>query len=136
MADCALDHAQFQDTGGRGFTLSFAPAVSGVPIAAARLSHKTRGRIFQFDVTQSNGYGTIFLVPIDEARTSHAVYFFDRDLRPAGPNQAAIMFVDGRGAADYYAHRNDVQRRGMLGDLMWKFSACMKSQNNRSNRSR
>ena len=118
---CNLDRAVYRDTENRGFTLAFSapPPDSAALIARARLSHKTRGKLFDFEVVQSNGYGTISLVQPDDTSRSHEAYFFGADLKPTFSAGSALMFVNGLGARDYYANREKhAAREALLGDTV------------------
>lgn len=122
---CSLEQSVYRDVAKRGFTLEFFPKSrdSLVPLARAELRHAQRGRIFKFEVTQSNGYGTYFLNRIDTDQPSHiTIYFFDNDLIAADPSVATWAFAADLGAADYYATRE----KPSVGDAMWKFERCKK----------
>lgn len=126
---CNLDRAVYRDTGNRGFTLAFsaAPPDSAALIARARLSHTKRGKLFEFEVVQSNGYGTISLIQADDSKRSHVAYFFNADLKPTLRSGAALMFVSELGVLDYYADREKpVARDDLLGDTLWSLERCKK----------
>ena len=121
---CPLEQSVYRDAAKRGFTLEFSPPSSDsmVPVAAAELRHAQRGKIFSFEVTQSNGYGTYHLSRTDSPKSSLAIYFFDANLQSIGPDAAALAFVADLGAADHYDTRN----KPSVGDAMWRLERCKK----------
>lgn len=121
---CPLEQSVYRDAAKRGFTLEFSPPSgdSMVPLASAELRHTQRGRIFSFDVTQSNGYGSFHLSQIDNPKSALPIYFFDANLRSIEPNAAAWAFVSDLGATDHY----DTRKKPAVGDAMWMLERCKK----------
>lgn len=125
-ASCRFDHAEYRDTSGRGFLLKFKKAKDGMLIAEGALLHKERGKLLNFEISQSNGYGLVSLIPKGKSPyKTHEVYFFDSTLKPYhGSGASALLFVEGLGVEDYYVARDKVPDESLLGDTLWAFNAC------------
>lgn len=129
-AACNLTNSVYRDIGERGFELSFSPPPSGsASIAAtATLTHLKRGKIFEFDMTQSQGYGSTFLIHRGSRDMTHLVNFFNSDLTQASVFRAetapTYLFIGGLGSEDYYTNSMSGSREIMLGDVMWQFYRC------------
>lgn len=126
---CNLSKAVYKDVAGKGYKIEFMPyrGSSAVQFASGQLSHKSQGIIFKFSVSQSQGYGTTWISPRSSSEQSHAVYFFDSDLRHSPQvglraPASTYIFVEGLGSSDYYG--NPRGREILLGDNMWKLDYC------------
>lgn len=116
FAGCSLLKSTYKDIGGKGFQLDF----SG---QTATLSRQ-RQKLFEFNLTQSQGYGTVYLMEKSNPESSYGVYFFGSDLKQSSSgrgfdNAPTYAFVSGLGSAVYYRDRSI-----LLGDTLWKFDRC------------
>lgn len=135
--NCPLDQSVFHDSGGQGFVLAFTQAHSphAQVTAQARITHPTRGTLFNFEMGRTNGYGATYLTqtPLpgqEEAdrQRHHGVYFFDKHLKPlmGQPTPPAWLFIENLGPADHYDARHRTPPGPELGDPMWAFAHCKK----------
>ena len=130
-AECPVNRSVYRDVEGRGFQLEFAPNTSNSATvhATATIAHPVRGTIFQFDITQSQGYGSTRLTNRNSPEKSYELYFFDAGLRHSsvllGRGSApSYAFVAGLGSTDYYMNQNSRSREIPLADVMWQFDHC------------
>ncbi len=129
QAACSLAKSVYRDVDKRGFELSFSDRPAGsVFLATATLTHSKRGKIFEFNVVQSQGYGSTWLINRKDNGKSHLVNFFNADLTQAtvfrSETSPTYLFVSDLGAADYYRNELVGSRKIILGDVMWKFYRC------------
>lgn len=125
---CTIQNSIYEAVGNPEFKLTFSPPPRGKVInAVATLQHSKRGKIWVFEMTQSNGYGSSTLLGSNREELSFNIVFFDRNLQPTpgfGNSKAPeYVFVSGLGSADHYSI-NKGSREFKLGDVMWKFSRC------------
>jgi hypothetical protein len=129
-AACSLNSSVYRDVGGRGFELNFSqkPVNSATIAATVTLTHSKRGRIFEFDLVQSQGYGSTWLVHREDNDRSHLVNFFNSELIQTSvfraKSSSMYLFISGLGSEDYYRNQMSGSREIVLGDVMWKFYRC------------
>lgn len=133
-AACAWDHRQFQNLGNGDYTLSFAPLAAsddrsnGGYLGYLTIHHPLRGQVYNFDLFQGSGYGTIKLMghedgatgtahakkakPKAKKQTDHVgtsapleLYEFDESLRMASGESTKYIFIPHLGQVDYYSDR-------------------------------
>jgi len=130
-AECRLDHAEYRDAAHRGFHMKLSPPKElGVPLATAVISHDKRGRLYRFEVLQSNGYGVISFVETGKTEKdarSFDAYFFASSLTPdRGKGAPPLIFLAGLGVDDYYTSKNKIPPEQLLEDAMWILVGCHK----------
>jgi hypothetical protein len=140
-APCKIAQSVYHDSDGKGFELIFGTSIPGIGIsyATATISHPKQKQIYNFSVTQANGYGSISFLSINptsngfEYGDSFGINFFDQNLRSATPGilgreiQAPkYAFISGLGSYDYYKKRSTVSSNTppLLGELMWIYERC------------
>ena len=88
----------------------------------------SRGQVFEFDMVQSQGYGSTSLIDAKGQKRSHLINFFNSDLSQKSIFRAETapkyIFVSGLGSEDYYGNSLRGGRKIMLGDVMWKLDRC------------
>jgi hypothetical protein len=160
IANCAWNRREFKNLGNGDYTLQFAPLAesddrsAGGFLGYLTIEHRQRGRIYAFDLFQSNGYSAINLIArIDAADTAHAkkakpkpkkqngqdeasssfeLYEFDESLRMAEGGSTKYVFIPRLGQLDYYKdHRTEgttpISPRDpkfRMNDNLWKFFGC------------
>jgi hypothetical protein len=85
---CPISRSIYRDGDGNGFQLIFSsPPKGSVSSAIATIKHPQQGEIYQFNVTQSSGYGSIWLSENDAKESDRSLWisFFDNDLKSATP---------------------------------------------------
>ncbi|NEQ29209.1 MAG: hypothetical protein F6K28_61820, partial [Microcoleus sp. SIO2G3] len=87
---CPIAKSIYRDGDGKGFQLVFGSPPPNTPYSAtAVINHSQSGQIYHFTVSQSSGYGSVWL--IDQSRTNSSqrnmlwITFFDQDLKSATP---------------------------------------------------
>jgi hypothetical protein len=140
-APCKISKSVYRDADSKGFELVFGASIPGVVMsrATATINYPKQNQIHSFSVTQSNGYGSIFLLGINannkglEYGDSFNINFFDQNFRSATPGvlgreiQAPkYAFISGLGSYDHYKRRStaSIDTPPLLGDLMWVFERC------------
>lgn len=134
---CPLAKSIYRDADHKGFELAFGPAVpDGVHDATATINHPQQQELYRFTVSQSSGYGSVFLLEPDKEpddRKGWWMTFFNQDLQFATPlfltdNSAAPKYVviAQLGAHDYYQRRGNITPNTppLLKDPMWVFDRC------------
>jgi hypothetical protein len=127
---CKITDGIYRDVSGRGFELRFGPPPpkSVTTMATAIISHPKRGSIFEFEMTQSQGYGSTSLISRKDTSKSYRVNFFNSDLTQASMFRAkslpTYLFVSDLGGDDYYLNQGSGSREIALGDVMWRFQRC------------
>jgi hypothetical protein len=130
--ECNLYQSVYSDVDNKGFELVFSKGRtnSASIYATAIIEHPTLGTIWSFDVTQSQGYGTTFLLnnKINPRKDSYAINFFnqrlesDRTFSWRRRNTAPVYaFISGLGSDDYYRRRSS---NLFLLDTMWVHKRC------------
>jgi len=124
-ADCPLALRSYEDAEGRDFLLEFDPPPPDRPVqqvGVATLLHSTRGKIFEFEVYATSGYGRVSLV---RGEHNHTAYFFTEDLRSTKTElDSRLLFIDGLGAADWMLGPLPDSREFPLGDTIWRLAGC------------
>lgn len=125
-AACEFDQRVYRDAAKRGFTLTFSPVNSELAtlLATAAISHKKFGTLYNFEVSRTNGYGTVYLADPKNSKSDYATYFFNKDMTEATLNTASWLFVAGLGSDNHYAANSNTPKASLLGDTMWVFSGC------------
>ena len=132
--DCPLTQSIYRDADGKGFELAFSSPRPKTPYpASAIIQHAQGGRMYEFDVSQSSGYGSVWLNTLKNypgPPRSFWITFFDQDLKAATP----IWLLDAKTAPKYAAiaelgGHDHYRRRGtknppLIGDVMWRFDRC------------
>ncbi len=140
---CELKQSIYHDSNGKGFELVFGPSIPGMgsSYATATINHPTHNKkqIYNFSVTQSNGYGSISFQSIKPTSNglkydeSFGINFFDQNFRSANPGvigrevQAPkYAFIAGLGVYDFYKRRANIESDTLpfLGDVMWIYDRC------------
>lgn len=125
---CKFTNSIYQDIKGRGFELvvSKSPVSSASIGAIVRIRHEQRGQIFEFDMVQSQGYGSTSLIDRKGQGRSHLINFFNSDLSQKSifrtKTAPKYLFISGLGSEDYYGNSSRGSRKIMLGDVMWKLN--------------
>jgi hypothetical protein len=137
-APCKIAQSVYRDADGKGFELVFS-AGNRTSQATATITYPPQGQLYQFNVVQSSGYGSIFLVNINDTRnrletnSRLGINFFDQNLRAATPifsGEETIApeyaFISELGGYDYYQRRGSIQENTppLLADLMWVHDRC------------
>lgn len=85
-APCKISQSVYRDPDGKGFELVFGESIpeTATSKATATITHSQVGQLYKFDVSQSNGYGSIYLTLSDydgalEPR-DFGINFFDQNL--------------------------------------------------------
>ena len=134
---CPIAQSIYRDGDGKGFQLVFGPPPPGKPyLATAAIDHPQQKPLYRFLVTQSSGYGSIWLIDRAEDspnRHSFGIAFFDRQLKSAtplffgeeteSPHYAAIAAL---GSHDHYQRRGSItpETPPLLADVIWIFHRC------------
>ena len=124
---CKFTNSIYQDIKGSGFELAVSKPSKGLVSVSAvvKIGHKKRGQVFEFDMVQSQGYGSTTL---NDGKGQHLINFFNSDLSQKSIFRAKTapkyLFVSGLGSEDYYRNSSRGGREIFLGDVMWKFSRC------------
>ena len=139
---CNIEHSIYRDIENKGFELVFGPRIPalGGSFGTAIISNSFHYIEYNFSLTQSNGYGSIYLMKISpknqgiELENSFGVYFFDQNLRDATPvdfgreKQApTYAFISEIGRYDAFQRtlpRNLETNAPLLMDMMWVFERC------------
>jgi hypothetical protein len=139
IADCPIAEGVYRDAEGLGFELVFS---EGLPERAssraiATVNHPNQAGLYDFSVTQSNGYGSIFIERLNaensEIQGSYPINFFDDQMRSANPlflgeemDAPTYAFITGLGSDDFYRRRGTVDDTNvpLLGDMIWVFDRC------------
>jgi hypothetical protein len=132
---CSITKSIYRDRNGNGFELVFGQPPPNTPYAAtATINHSQSGQIYRFTVSQSSGYGSVWLSDRsspNSARTNQFwIAFFDRNLISAtplwlgdekeAPKYAVIAEI---GSYDYYRRRG-TENPPLIGDVIWLFDRC------------
>lgn len=140
-ASCQIDQSIYRDADGKGFELIFSSPIPGLggSLATATVKHLEQGNLYNFNVTQSSGYGSILLLSIDPTRNglaygdSFSINFFDQNFQSATPSvfgretQAPkYAFVSNLGIFDYYRRQPLISDGTVpfLNDVMWIHDRC------------
>jgi hypothetical protein len=125
-AACEFDQRVYRDASKRGFTLTFSRSHSELAtrLATVTISHKKFGTLYNFEVSRTNGYGTVYLTDPENPKADYATYFFNKDMTEATLNNATWLFVAGLGVDNHYAANSNTPRASLLGDTMWMFASC------------
>jgi hypothetical protein len=140
-ASCKISQSIYRDSVGKGFELMFGTAIPGKggSYATATINHPKQNQIYNFSVTQSNGYGSISFVSIIptskgiEYGDGFHINFFDQNLESANPGVIGreveapkYVFISDLGSHDYYKRRSNVleDTPPFLGDIMWIYERC------------
>jgi hypothetical protein len=140
-APCKINQSIYRDADGKGFELVFGAPIPGTGSshATATIRHPKQGNLYNFNVTQASGYGSISLLAITSTEKSLkysdrlGINFFDPGFRSATPlvlGQEAqapeYAFIYGIGSYDYYKRRGSVSEKTapFLGDVMWIHNRC------------
>ncbi len=138
-APCKIAQSVYRDADGKGFELVFSAAGNRTSHATATIAYPPQGQLYQFNVVQSSGYGSISLVNINsngnrlETNNRLGISFFDQNLRAATPiflgeETAApeYAFISELGGYDYYQRRGSVTENmpPLLADVMWVHDRC------------
>lgn len=129
--ECNLYKSVYSDVDNKGFELIFSKGRSNsVRYATAIIKHPKLGTIWSFDLSQSQGYGSTYLLDntnISRNR-SYVIDFFNRRLESDRTfswfrrnNSPAYAFIAGLGSDDYYSRRTS---KILLGDTMWIHKRC------------
>jgi hypothetical protein len=140
-ASCKIAQSVYRDSGGKGFELVFGTSIPGKggAYATATINHPKQNQIYNFSVTQSNGYGVISFVSIIPTRMGieygdgFRANFFDQNLGSANPGVIGreveapkYVFISDLGSHDFYKRRSAVSEDTppFLGDVMWIYERC------------
>lgn len=142
-APCKIAQSVYRDADGKGFELVFGEPIpeTASSKATATITHPKVGQLYNFNVTQSSGYGSISLILLndDGALDSHdfRINFFDQNLVSATPlwfgeeTQAPkYAFITALGGHDYYRRKGDFYTSRIsllvppLGDVLWVYNRC------------
>ena len=137
-ASCPISKSLYRDGDGQGFQLVFSPPPTGTPFhAIAVIKDRKQKPLYQFRVSQSSGYGSIWLWNQDAKPSQRDsglwMTFFDQNLKsatplflgeePKAPKYAVIAEL---GSYDYYNRRASGadQSSPSLPDAIWIFDRC------------
>lgn len=142
-APCKISQSVYRDADGKGFELVFGEPIpeTASSKATATIIHPKGGQLYNFNVSQSSGYGSISLILIDDNGAPEPrdfrINFFDQNLVSATPlwfgeeTQAPkYVFIAELGGHDYYRRRGDFSTSRIsslvppLGDMMWVHNRC------------
>jgi hypothetical protein len=125
-AACEFDQRIYRDAAKQGFTLAFSRAHSdsATLLATVTISHKKFGKLYSFEVSRNNGYGTVYLTDTQNPKSPYATYFFNKNMTESTISDATWLFVEGLGADNYYAANSNTPKTSLLGDTMWMFAGC------------
>lgn len=134
---CKISQSVYRDAEGKGLELVFGSPPQGSPfLASVALHHAQKTVLYQFNLTQANGYGSISLQWRQRPNAnlqSFRLNFFGQDFTSATPGvfgqepQAPqYAFITDLGSWDYYQRRGKVsnQTPPHLGDVMWVHDRC------------
>lgn len=132
---CAIAQSIYRDVNGKGFQLMFSLPPAGSAIhARATLYHPQQGQLYQFNVTQTSGYGSIWLSEVaNRAERDRGLWitFFDQNLQSATPTilgeetQAPqYAMISELGSFDYYKRRGKQNNEVLLQDTLWIHDRC------------
>ena len=137
--DCPLIQSIYRDVSGKGFELVFGPPLTKkIYPASAVIQHVQAGKLYEFDVSQSSGYGSVWLGTLKQLSSgrlkSFWITFFDQDLQEATPlwfreakKAPQYAVIAELGSYDYY-QRHGTKNPPLIGDVMWKFDRCQPKQ--------
>jgi hypothetical protein len=132
---CPIAKSIYRDGDGKGFELVFgAPPAKTPYYATAVIYHSQRRPIYRFTVSQSSGYGSVWLNELsgDNSKQNNSFWitFFDQDMKSATPlwlgeEKAAPEYavIAQLGSHDYYRRRG-AETPPLIGDVMWMFDRC------------
>jgi hypothetical protein len=128
-ATCKLTDRIYRDAANRGFELEFYPPVerpTSLNFATVRIRHTAGETLYEFYMTQSQGYGSVSLIGDDK---SFGINFFNADLTTASwgdADGAEHVFIAELGAHEYYHRRRQraEYETPILGEVMWKLDRC------------
>lgn len=139
-ATCPIDRSIYRDGDEKGFELVFSLPVPETPTyATVTIRHPQQEQLYYFSVTQSNGYGTIALLRLDETgerlenTKTFGLNFFNADYRSATPRPLEretpapeLASIWGLGSYDFYQRKGRVSSETppFLGDVMWIYDRC------------
>ncbi|CAN1211726.1 hypothetical protein TUMEXPCC7403_16095 [Tumidithrix helvetica PCC 7403] len=135
---CPIAKSIYRDADGKGFQLVFGPPPPRSPFhATAAIAHPQLGQLYRFQVTQSSGYGSIWLLEQDRSNSKREnrfwITFFDRDLKSATPiflgqetESPRYAVIAELGSHDYYQRRGTMTQSTppLLPDVMWIHDRC------------
>ncbi|PZO43285.1 MAG: hypothetical protein DCF19_04865 [Pseudanabaena frigida] len=135
---CPIAKSIYRDGDGKGFQLIFSPPSSGgVFLATATIDHNKQGQLYRFQVTQSNGYGSVWLLDRETKYSKRDrglwIAFFDQNLKSATPlfleketESPKYAVIAELGSYDYYKRRDRVMGNSsmLLSDTIWIFDRC------------
>ena len=139
IAGCPIAESVYHDIDGLGFELVFSEGVPDLASsrATAMINHPNQAGLYNFSMTQANGYGSITIGRFSEdgstIQASYPINFFDDQMRSANPlflgeelDAPAYAFITGLGSDDFYRRRStaDDTNVPLLGDLIWVFDRC------------
>jgi hypothetical protein len=127
---CPTARSIYRDAEGKGLQLVFgAPPTNSAIHGTATIVHPQQGQIYHFNVTQSSGYGSIWLWEKEDINSENNdslwLAFFDGNLKLATPTffgeeteSPQYAIIAELGSYDYY------QKRMSLGDVIWIHDRC------------
>ncbi|GBO53433.1 hypothetical protein APA_1340 [Pseudanabaena sp. lw0831] len=135
-ASCPITKSVYRDGDGTGFELVFWEPPVGTPFhGTAIINHPQHKQIYRFIVSQSSGYGSIWLTNQDKDTInlkndrSFGITFFDRNFKSATPlwlgketDSPKYAIVADLGSHDYYRRRGSTLP--LLGDVIWIHDRC------------
>ncbi len=137
-ASCPIAKSLYRDGDGQGFQLVFSPPPTGTPFhATAAIKDREQRTLYQFKVSQSSGYGSIWLENQDAKPPQRDrglwMTFFDQNLKSATPRflgeeskAPKYAVIAELGSYDYYNRKNSGAARNSpsLSDAIWIFDRC------------
>jgi hypothetical protein len=132
---CPISRSIYRDGNGGGFQLIFSsPPPRSVISAIATIQHPQQGEIYRFNVTQSSGYGSIWLSEDNAKESDRSLWisFFDNNLKSATPlffgeekQSPKYAIIAELGSYDYYNRRSsNAQNILLLRDAIWIYDRC------------
>lgn len=132
---CPIAKSIYRDGDGKGFELVFGGAAPNTPhYATAVIHHSQQRSLYRFTVSQSSGYGSVWLNEPSRSNLSQNnsfwSTFFNQDLKSATPlwlgeekEAPKYAVIAELGSHDYYQRRG-TENPPLIGDVMWIFERC------------
>lgn len=132
---CPIAKSIYRDGDSKGFELVFGAPPPNTPYyATAVIHHSQRRSIYRFIVSQSSGYGSVWLNEPSRGNSnqnnSFWITFFDQDLKSATPlwlgeekEVPKYAVIAELGSYDY-SRRRGTENPPLIRDVMWIFDRC------------
>lgn len=133
--ECPIAKSIYRDGDSKGFELIFSGPPPNTPYhAIAVIHHSQRRSLYRFTVSQSSGYGSVWLNELSgdnsKRNKSFRIAFFDQELKSATPlwlgdekEAPKYATIAELGSYDYYQRRG-TENPPLIGDVMWVFDRC------------